>query len=174
MHELAADLALIGLGANLGDAPATLRAAVHELDRLPRTGLRAVSGLWRSAPLDASGPDYCNAVAELRTGLSAEALLDHLLRLELRHGRRRPPGVRHAPRTIDLDLLCLGRLHRQGPRLSLPHPRMHERAFVLAPLQEIHPDWQLPDGEPIAQALLRLRRDGQQLQRVGSLLASAL
>jgi 2-amino-4-hydroxy-6-hydroxymethyldihydropteridine diphosphokinase len=161
--------ALVGLGANLGDAAATLRAALLELDALQGCSLLRVSGLWRSAPVDAGGPDYCNAVAELRCEHGAEELLRRMQHIESRHGRVRPQGVRNAPRTLDLDLLCFGELRLQLDQLTLPHPRMHERAFVLAPLAEIRPDWRLPDGEAIADALRRLREAGQQVQRIGPL-----
>lgn len=161
--------ALIGLGANLGDAPATLRAALLELDRLPGCRLLRASGLWSSSPVDAGGPDYCNAVAELASSLQAHALLRELQDIEQRHGRVRPVGERNAPRTIDLDLLCLGDERVCDALLSLPHPRMHLRAFVLAPLAEIRPDWRLPDGEPIDAAVRRLRLEGQQVRRLGEL-----
>ncbi len=163
--------ALIGMGANLGDAAATLRSALNGLARLPGCRLLRASGLWSSAPLDADGPEYCNAVAELHSELAPLELLDRLQQLEQLHGRVRPPGVRNAPRTLDLDLLCFGDARIDLARLSLPHPRMHERAFVLAPLAELHPDWQLPDGEPIAAAVQRLRAAGQQVRRLGALTA---
>ena len=163
--------ALIGLGANLGDAAATLRAALLDLGALRGCALLRVSGLWRSAPVDAGGPDYCNAVAELRCEHTAPELLRQMQDIESRHGRVRPPGMRNAPRTLDLDLLCFGELRLELEQLTLPHPRMHERAFVLAPLAEIHPDWRLPDGEAIGDALLRLQRAGQQVRRIGELAA---
>ncbi len=161
--------ALVGLGANLGDARATLRAALRELGACPGCALLGCSGLWSSAPVDAEGPDFHNAVAELRCDCEPLELLRQLQRIEQRHGRLRPDGVRNAPRTLDLDLLCFGELRLHSPELSLPHPRMHLRAFVLAPLAELYPHWRLPDGEPIAQALRRLECGGQRLRRVGSL-----
>ena len=164
-----ARLALVGLGANLGDAASTLREAVRELAAVPECTLLACSGLWSSAPVDAGGPDYCNAVAELRCACGPQQLLRALQHIEQRHGRQRPPGVRNAPRTLDLDLLCFGELRLDTPELSLPHPRMHLRAFVLAPLAELHPDWQLPDGEPVTEALRRLRSAGQRVRRIGAL-----
>ena len=162
-------IALIGLGANLGDAARTLRAALRDLAGCPGCALLGWSGLWSSAPVDAQGPDYCNAVAELRCELAPHELLRELQRVEQRHGRVRPSGVRNAPRTLDLDLLCFGELRLHTPELSLPHPRMHLRAFVLAPLAELRPRWRLPDGEPVAEALRRLRAEGQQLRRIGPL-----
>jgi 2-amino-4-hydroxy-6-hydroxymethyldihydropteridine diphosphokinase len=136
--EASAELtAYVALGANLGDALATVRQALHDLDALPKTRRTRASALYRSAPVDASGPDYINAVAELRTRLSAHELLAQLQRLEQQAGRERP--WRNAPRTLDLDLLLYGELRLDDPVLTLPHPRMAERAFVLRPLAEIAP-----------------------------------
>src|SRR5690349_9564124 len=98
--------AAIGIGANLGDARATIAAALAELARLPGTALRVASSIYRSAPIDSSGPDYLNAVALLDTALTADALLAELQRIEAGHGRERP--YRNAPRTLDLDLLLYG------------------------------------------------------------------
>lgn len=130
--------AYIGIGANLGDAPAQVVAALQWLDELPQTRCTAASGLWRTAPVDATGPDYCNAVAAVVTHLTAPALLQALHALEARAGRERP--YRNAPRTLDLDLLLYGSARIQSPHLTVPHPRMGERAFVLAPLAQIAPD----------------------------------
>ena len=129
--------AYVALGANLGDAAATLRAALAALDALPATRLLRHSRLWRSAPVDAAGPDFINAAAALQTQLSAPALLDALLALEARFGRQRP--YHHAPRTLDLDLLLYGGARIASPQLSVPHPRMWQRAFVLRPLAELAP-----------------------------------
>jgi 2-amino-4-hydroxy-6-hydroxymethyldihydropteridine diphosphokinase len=134
--------AYIGLGANLGDAPATLAAAWQALAQLPQSRGLALSGLYRSAPVDASGPDYVNAVAQLATALPATDLLDLLQGLETAFGRQRP--FHHAPRTLDLDLLLLGDEVMQTPRLTLPHPRLHLRAFVLRPLLDLNPALQAP------------------------------
>lgn len=128
-------LACIGLGANLGHAAATLDAACAALAALPQTTLVAASGRWRSRPVESSGPDYLNAVACVRTRLSPEALLDALQAIEHAHGRERP--YRNAPRTLDLDLLLHGDVQRHTARLTLPHPRMTERAFVLLPLLQL-------------------------------------
>ncbi|MEK9804622.1 MAG: 2-amino-4-hydroxy-6-hydroxymethyldihydropteridine diphosphokinase [Curvibacter sp.] len=111
--------------------------ALQDLDGLPQTRRLRASSLYRSAPVDSSGPDYINAVAELRTTLSAYALLAELQRLEQQAGRERPWP--NAPRTLDLDLLLYGDLRLDDPQLTLPHPRMRERAFVLRPLAEIAP-----------------------------------
>jgi 2-amino-4-hydroxy-6-hydroxymethyldihydropteridine diphosphokinase len=143
-----ATTAYIGLGANLGDLAATLRAALAALATLPDSRLLAVSGAWRSAPVDAGGPDFLNAVARLETALAPLALLDALQTIEQRHGRERP--YRHAPRTLDLDLLLHGETMLQTPRLTLPHPRLHERAFVLRPLLELAPALALPGLGPLA------------------------
>ncbi|MEW6695693.1 2-amino-4-hydroxy-6-hydroxymethyldihydropteridine pyrophosphokinase [Tepidimonas thermarum] len=135
--------AYIGIGANLGDAPAQVRAALQWLDALPQTRCIAASGLWRTAPVDAAGPDYCNAVAALSTRLSAPALLQALQGLEARAGRERP--YRNAPRTLDLDLLLYGGARIASPQLTVPHPRMWQRAFVLVPLAQIAPQC-VPEG----------------------------
>ena len=129
--------AYVALGANLGDAQAAVRQALRDLDRLPQTRCLHASSLYRSAPVDSSGPDYINAVAEVRTSLSAHVLLAELQRLELLAGRERPWF--NAPRTLDLDVLLYGELQLNDPVLTLPHPRMLERAFVLLPLAEIAP-----------------------------------
>lgn len=135
---LAGERIFVGLGANLGDARATLEAALAALAALPDTRLMARSSYYRTAPVDAGGPDYLNAVAELRSSLAPEALLDALQAIEQQHGRERP--YRNAPRTLDLDLLLVGALRLDTPRLTLPHPRLHQRAFVLAPLAELAPE----------------------------------
>ena len=127
--------AWIGLGANLGDARRSVLAALDDIAALPEVRLVARSSLWRSAPVDAVGDDYVNAVCLVDTVLGAAALLQALQAIESRHGRERP--WRHAPRTLDLDLL----LHDAAPlptaALAVPHPRLHERAFVLLPMAEV-------------------------------------
>lgn len=144
-------LACIGLGANLGDTAATLDTACAALAALPETVWVAVSGRWRSRPVDANGPDYLNAVACVRTRLSPEALLEALQSIEDRHGRDRP--YRNAPRTLDLDLLLHGGLRRDMAHLTVPHPRMAERAFVLLPLLQLCAalpgQIELPDGASV-------------------------
>lgn len=138
--------AYVGLGANLGEARETLRQALAELDRLPGTRLVRASSLYRSAPVDAQGPDFWNAVARLDTTLAPYALFVALQQLEQVAGRERP--YRNAPRTLDLDLLLHGTLRQDDPDLTLPHPRMRERAFVLLPLAEIAPE--LVDASDLA------------------------
>jgi 2-amino-4-hydroxy-6-hydroxymethyldihydropteridine diphosphokinase len=154
----------VGLGANLGDALSTVRAALTRLAGLPRSTLAASSALYRSAPLDATGPDFINAVAELRTELSPDDLLAELKRLESSFGRERP--YRHAPRTLDLDLLLYGRRHLSSAGLTVPHPRLHQRAFVLAPLAELAPDWPLANGISVAGALAGLA--DQRIERIAA------
>lgn len=132
----------VGLGANLGDARATLDAAVQGLAALPQTQLTQLSPIYRSAPVEASGPDFFNAVAELRCTLEPETLLAHLHAIEQAHGRERP--YLNAPRTLDLDLLLFGTRVLNTATLTLPHPRLHQRAFVLLPLLELAPCLQHP------------------------------
>ena len=134
--------AYVGIGANLGDARATVAAAIAALGRLPGCGLRQLSSLYRTAPVDATGPDFFNAVAALATHQSPEALLAALQAIEQAFGRQRP--FHHAPRTLDLDLLLHGDARRATPQLTLPHPRLHLRAFVLQPLLEVAPDLAVP------------------------------
>lgn len=129
--------AYVGLGANLGDAEAAVRAALRALSGIEHTRVSAASRLYRSAPVDAAGPDYVNAVAALQTRLTAPALLAALQRLEQGAGRERP--YRNAPRTLDLDLLLYGSGSIESPCLTVPHPRMAGRAFVLRPLAELAP-----------------------------------
>ena len=130
--------AYVGLGANLGDAPAALRGAVQAIGALPGTQVLRCSALYRSAPVDATGPDFHNAVVAVRTTLAPEALLAGLQSIEAAAGRERP--YRNAPRTLDLDILLFGDLVLGTPALTVPHPRMRERAFVLRPLAEIAPE----------------------------------
>ena len=127
----------VGLGANLGDRGQALQAAVHAMAALPGTQLQAVSSLYSSAPIEATGPDYLNAVAVLTTDFGPEAFLQQLQHLEQAAGRQRP--YRNAPRTLDLDILLWGQAQLNTPNLTVPHPRMRERAFVLRPLQDIWP-----------------------------------
>jgi len=144
--------AFIGLGANLGHPGDQLRAALEALRSLPGSSLTRHSSLWSSAPLGYAGqPDFLNAVAEIDTTLSADALLDQLQGIETRYGRTR--SFANAPRTLDLDLLLYGEEIRNDPRLTLPHPRMHERAFVLRPLAQIAPGLLIPGRGPVTELL---------------------
>ena len=146
----------VALGANLGDAAATLRDAIRWLADLPGTTVYAASSLYRTAPWEASGPDFINAVAALDTQLTASDLLVCLHTLEARAGRERP--YLNAPRTLDLDLLLYGSAGIDSPRLTVPHPRMWQRAFVLVPLAEVAPEWVTPEA---LQAVA-----GQQIERM--------
>jgi 2-amino-4-hydroxy-6-hydroxymethyldihydropteridine diphosphokinase len=141
-------LACIGLGANLGDARAVLAAAYAQLQQLPGTRHHRRSPWFRSAPVEASGPDYLNAVACFDTSLPPQALLEALQDIERNHGRERP--YRNAPRTLDLDLLLYGDQQIATPTLTVPHPRMHERAFVLLPLAALLPDAVVPGRGPLS------------------------
>lgn len=163
-------VAYVALGANLGDPVATVRAAALALAGLPDSRLIAVSSLYRTAPVGLLGqPDFINAVAALETTLPPGALLDELFAIEARFGRQR--SVRNAPRTLDLDLLLHGATRCDDSRLTLPHPRMHERAFVLAPLAEIAPQLDIPGHGPAA-GLLRACAD-QRIERVTAHTATA-
>ena len=132
-------VAYVGVGSNLDDPRTHVLQALNALDRLPHTRLVKRSSLYRSAPLGhAAQPDFINAVAQLETGLPAERLLAELQEIEAHHGRER--SFPNAPRTLDLDLLIFGKSEIDTPVLQVPHPRMHERAFVLKPLLEISPE----------------------------------
>ena len=135
--------ACVALGANLGEAVATLRQALADIAALPHTQLLQASPFLSSAPLDADGPAYVNAVVRLETRLNTVELLQALQGLENAAGRTR--DYHHAPRTLDLDLLFYGDAHMQSEYLSLPHPRWTQRAFVLLPLQAVCPEKVTPD-----------------------------
>ena len=137
-----AERIFVGLGANLGAARATLERALEALAALPEVELVAQSGRYRSAPVLAAGPDFINAVAELRSTLQPLPLLRELQAIEQAFGRQRP--YPNAPRTLDLDLLLYGQRVLDLPELSLPHPRLQDRAFVLRPLLELAPGLQHP------------------------------
>ncbi len=144
-------VAYIGIGANLFDARATVAAAIVCLGQMPRSVLLAASSLYRTAPIDAGGDDYINAVACVETQLAAPELLQRMQAIELAHGRERPS--RNAPRTLDLDLLLYGAAHIASATLQVPHPRMSERAFVLIPLLELAPAITIPGLGPARQFL---------------------
>ncbi|MFH1871184.1 MAG: 2-amino-4-hydroxy-6-hydroxymethyldihydropteridine diphosphokinase [Pseudomonadota bacterium] len=144
----------IALGANLGDPVATVKAAILALRQLPQTEFIAASSLYRTAPVGLKHqPDFINAVVELVAVSPAPTLLEALFEIEARFGRQR--SVKNAPRTLDLDLLLYGDELSDDPQLTLPHPRLHERAFVLAPLAEIAPQLVIPGRGPVADLLLR-------------------
>lgn len=147
--------AYIALGANLGEPEAQLLSALGALAALPGTRLVRSSALYRGRAVGyAAQPDFVNAVAWLKTRLAPRALLDHCLELETRHGRRRT--FRNAPRTLDLDLLLYNGLVMDEPGLTLPHPRLHERAFVLLPLVEIAPRCPVPGRGTALELLARV------------------
>lgn len=154
-------IAFIGLGANLGDAQSAVRGAAQQLSETPGIAQLDLSPLYRSTPVDAAGPDYINAVARLRTRLDAHALLDTLQSIEQAYGRLRP--YRNAPRSLDLDLLLYADACIDSPRLTVPHPRMHLRAFVLKPLSDLVPELRLL-GTPLP-VLLQKCAD-QAIQRI--------
>lgn len=156
------ETAYVGLGANLGDALATLRQAAQALSALPRTQAVALSPLYRSAPVQAQGPEFLNAVVELATQLSPQDLLRALQAIEAAHGRQRP--YPNAPRTLDLDLLLHGGRVVNEPDLQVPHPRLHERAFVLHPLLRLRPALQHPVLGPLTPWAARIQ--GQPLQEL--------
>ncbi len=137
-------LAYIGLGANLGDARQTIAAAINKLSHSSGILTLKQAPLYSSDPVDAQGPVFINTVVAIDTTLEPLPLLDLLQAIEQEHGRERP--YRNAPRTLDLDLLLYGTLKIETPRLSVPHPRMHQRAFVLRPLQDLAPNLQLLQG----------------------------
>jgi 2-amino-4-hydroxy-6-hydroxymethyldihydropteridine diphosphokinase len=144
--------AFIGLGSNLENPAAQLQSALRDLGRMPQTEVLAQSSFYRSAPVGyLDQPDFCNAVAKLSTGLAPHQLLQQLLEIEHAHGRERT--FRNAPRTLDLDVLLYGELQLDEPGLTLPHPQMHLRAFVLQPLLEIAPDCVVP-GQGAVESLL--------------------
>ena len=147
--------AFVALGANLGDPARQIEEALAELSGLPETRLVSRSASYLSRPVGhAAQPDYVNAVARLRTALPPRALLAALLDIERRHGRERT--FRNAPRTLDLDILLYDSLVMDAPGLHLPHPRLHERAFVLVPLAEIAPDALVPGRGKVADLLGRV------------------
>ena len=155
--------AFVGLGANLGAPERQVRQAFLELDAIPHTRLVRSSSLYRSEPVGYAGqPQFVNAVAQVETGLPAERLLAELQAIEARHGRTR--SFANAPRTLDLDLLLFGEAVLDAPGLKVPHPRMHERAFVLIPLLEIAPEASVPGRGP-AKALLE-RCDHESVERL--------
>ncbi|TVR96585.1 MAG: 2-amino-4-hydroxy-6-hydroxymethyldihydropteridine diphosphokinase [Wenzhouxiangellaceae bacterium] len=146
-------VAWIGLGSNQGDCRAVLRRASALLARLPNTQLRAVSPIYQTAPWgNTDQPDFLNAVAKIATDLSPRDLLEALLDIELQLGRERV-GPRWGPRLIDLDLLVYEGANLDEPDLTVPHPRMHQRAFVLVPLADLSPDL-LVEGQGRVSALL--------------------
>ncbi len=158
VHAAVAE-AFVALGANLKNPVLQVTQALSELDALERTRVLATSSLYRTAPVGyADQPDFVNAVVKLQTGLSPRELLQALHTIENRHARKR--SMRNAPRTLDLDLLLYGMLVMREEDLTLPHPRMHERAFVLMPLAEIAPDVAVPGHASASRLLAQVDRSG--------------
>lgn len=156
----AGDVVFVGLGGNIGDAATTLREALVELDGLPGTRLRRASRLYRTRAWGLEDqPDFINAVAMLETSFDARALLDELLAIERAHGRDRELETRWGPRTLDLDLLLFGQSEVDEPGLRVPHPHLHQRAFVLLPLLEIAPDAVIPGIGAVREAARGLATD---------------
>ena len=154
-------MAVVGLGANLGDAEASVHGAIGVLDLLPSTCLLRVSKLYRTPAWGLTEqPDFVNAVAMLETGLGARVLLNHLLSIERDFGRTRMPGERWGPRTLDLDLLLFGEDMIDEPGLQVPHPHLHERTFVLLPLLEIAPELLIPGVGLVGDFAAAMASDG--------------
>lgn len=148
----------IGLGANLGDPLDSLRGAVAHIAGMPTMSGVAVSSLYRTAPVGGvEQPDFLNAVLVADTDLEPDALIDMAAHVEARFGRTRE--VRWGPRTLDVDILALGRTVSDDPRIVLPHPRAHERAFVLVPWAEVQPDATIAGHGTVADCLARLSDD---------------
>jgi 2-amino-4-hydroxy-6-hydroxymethyldihydropteridine diphosphokinase len=160
-------IAYIGMGSNLDDPVNQLHTALMELGMIPQTRVLKKSSLYRSSALlsaenPQAQPDYINAVAAVATELAARALLDHMLRIEQLHGRHR--GRRWAARTLDLDLLLYGEAYFDEPGLTVPHPGLPKRAFVLYPLHEIAPDLEVPGHGAVA--LLKDQCRAENIQRI--------
>ena len=165
---MSARVGYLGLGSNVGDREAHLRAAVAALDE-HGVEVEAASSLYETEPVGEilDQPDFLNAAVRIRTGLEPEALLDLCKAIEVEQGRMLG-GQRHGPRPLDLDLLLLGDVELESDRLTLPHPQVTTRRFVLEPLLELDPELALPDGTPLAGALAELG-PGQRVETVGSL-----
>ena len=160
-----AQAAYVGLGANLGDPMRQVQQALRELDALPATKVVTQSSLYRTVPVGyADQPSFINAVAQLETSLEPRALFDELKQIEHRHGRLR--GVPNGPRTLDLDLLIFAGEISCDENLIIPHPRMHERAFVLVPLAEIAAELEVPGRGRVVDLLQALERQG--VEKIGA------
>jgi 2-amino-4-hydroxy-6-hydroxymethyldihydropteridine diphosphokinase len=165
---VSAAVGYLGLGSNVGDRESHLRAAVEAL-REHDVEAEAVSSLYETEPVGEvlDQPDFLNAAVRIRTELEPEELLDVCKAIEVEQGRMLG-GQRHGPRPLDIDLLLLGEIELSTDRLTLPHPEVTSRRFVLAPLLELDPELALPDGTGLADALEGLG-PGQRVSRVGSL-----
>jgi len=158
--------AYIGLGANQGDLEETLKSAIESIKSIERSRFVVASPFYKTAPIDAEGPDFLNAVAAIDTELEPYGLLLHLLDIELMLGRKRrgAPGDKKASRKVDLDLLLLGNFIVRSTTLTLPHPRLHQRAFVLRPLLDLQPQLRLPGMGPAAVFLAKV--EDQRIEQV--------
>ena len=154
-HHPSLITAFVALGSNLDDPAQHVRRGIADLARLPLTRVTRASGLYGSSPVGyRDQPDFVNAVAEIETPLEPRPLLDALLEIEKRHGRVR--GVRNGPRTLDLDIALYGNRSVREPGLVVPHPRLHERAFVIVPLAELAPELDIPGLGPVSRLLARI------------------
>ena len=154
-------VACIGLGANLGDAPATLRAAIQTLAGLPGTQLLASSRLYRSPAWgNEAQPDFVNAAVALQTELPAPQLLEQLLAIEQQFGRVREPGQHWGPRLLDLDLLLYAEQVIDLPQLKVPHPFLHQRGFALLPLADVAPQALIPGHGTVRDVLVGINTSG--------------
>jgi len=153
--------AVVSLGSNLGDRLATLQGALDSLSDTPEVWVTSVSAVYETEPVDApeGSETFLNAVVLLDTTLSAPVLLERALAVEAAYGRERS-GLANEPRTLDVDLIVLGDRRAHDPELTLPHPRAHERAFVLAPWHDLEPDAEIPGVGPVADLLDQVGRDG--------------
>ncbi len=158
-------IAFIALGANLGEAKKALNESILRIDAQEGISVLDRSSFYKTEPIDSSGPDYVNAVIKVQTQLSPEELLKTLLMIEKEFGRERPVGIHNAPRTMDLDLLLYENQTRHTDFLTLPHPRMHERAFVLVPLSEIDAEVSIPGKGPSKEFLSAVK--DQKIEKIG-------
>lgn len=150
----------IGIGSNLSDPERQVSTAIEQLKQIPQSAFCLASSLYQSRPMGPQEqPDYINAVAMIQTSLGSLALLDVLQKIEQEHGRVRT-GQHWGPRTLDLDILLYGDKVIDSPRLTVPHPGLHERAFVLYPLYEIKPDLKIPNLGKLSQLLANCPQDG--------------
>ena len=153
--------AFVGMGGNIGDVANTLMEAIWALEALPQTSVRSQSDLYRSPPWGRTDQaEFINAVVELQTRLAPSILLDSLIEIEERFGRVRNADERWGPRTLDLDLLLYGDQTIQVPGLCIPHPHLHERAFVLVPLAQIAPNLDVPGQGRVADLLADIDASG--------------
>lgn len=156
------NIVYISIGSNLGDPEQNVAKAINRLGNLPHTWLLKTSSHYRTVPIDAAGDDYINAVAKLETVLPPNQLLHALWEIENSFGRERP--YKNAPRTLDLDILLYNNVTIQTEQLTIPHPRMAERAFVLVPLAEIDPNMTIPGKEKLTILLDRVKN--QRIHRI--------